>query len=350
MLRARFRKYNLIFKQPAATSRGVLIEKASWFIFVFDDLNPDITGIGECAPLIGLSVDYRPDFETILEQTCRNIEPYADQTEKLKDYPSITFGLETALLDFRQEGRRVLFPSDFTNGKDSIAINGLVWMGSSDEMRRQIKEKIESGLKCVKLKIGAINFEDELTLIRTIRRDFSSSEIEIRVDANGAFEPEEALAKLKQLSVFHIHSIEQPVKQGQWDKMAELCKTSPIPVALDEELIGFTDYNEKKRLLEFIQPHYIILKPSLLGGFKASEEWIDLANERKVGWWITSALESNIGLNAIAQWTYTFENKMPQGLGTGQLFVNNFGSPLKIKQGKLFYDPKEFWDLSKLVE
>jgi o-succinylbenzoate synthase len=350
MLKATYKKCNLIFRQPAGTSSGILTEKTSWFIFVFDDLNPDIKGTGEAGLLKGLSIDDRTDFEDSLAGVCNNIVHFIDKPDELTKLPSIRFALETALLDLRQGGRKILFPSDFTKGLDSLAINGLIWMGTFDAMKKQIREKIKAGFSCIKLKIGAINFEDEINLIRNIRNRFSPSDIEIRLDANGAFGMNEVTEKLKKLADFHIHSIEQPIKQNNWNEMAELCRTSPVPIALDEELIGVKDFERKRQLLEEIQPQYIVLKPSLLGGFKVSEEWMKLAAERKIGWWITSALESNIGLNAIAQWTYTLGNKIPQGLGTGQLYVNNIHSPIKISTSRLFFDPKQHWEIPKVLE
>jgi o-succinylbenzoate synthase len=348
MYQAYFKKYTLQFKHPSGTSRGVLTEKDSWFVFLFYDLEPDTIGIGECSPLEGLSIDDRMGYEDKLAEVCGNIDNYLDQSESLSDYPSIRFGIEMALLDYQQRGRRILFPSAFTEGNDSILINGLVWMGSFEAMLSEVREKIKSGFTCIKLKIGAINFEDEINLIRSIRKDFSQADIEIRVDANGAFKPDEAGEKLKRLSEFQLHSIEQPIRQNQWEVMADLCSTSSIPIALDEELIGIADFDRKLKLLEEINPRFIILKPSLLGGFRASQEWIELAGNLNIGWWVTSALESNIGLNAIAQWTYTLKSKLPQGLGTGQLYSNNFDSPLNISEGKLFYRPNENWDLKGL--
>jgi o-succinylbenzoate synthase len=350
MYQARFKKYTLQFKHPSGTSRGVLTEKVSWFIFLTHDQHPGITGIGECSPLKGLSIDDRIDFEDKLAEVCSNIDFYLDQSESLSDYPSMRFGIEMALLDYQQHGQRILFPSAFTEGIDSISINGLVWMGSFEAMLREVREKIKSGFTCIKLKIGAINFEDEINLIRFIRKDFSQADIEIRVDANGAFKPDEAGEKLKRLSEYQLHSIEQPIRQNQWEAMSELCNTSPIPIALDEELIRISDFDRKQKLLEEINPRFIILKPSLLGGFRASQEWIELAGKMNIGWWVTSALESNIGLNAIAQWTYKLKSKLPQGLGTGQLYSNNFDSPLNILKGRLFYRPKENWDLKSLLE
>jgi o-succinylbenzoate synthase len=349
MYKAYFKKYTLQFKHPSGTSRGVLAEKVSWFIFLSHDLDPDAIGIGECSPLKGLSIDDRIDYEDKLAEVCSKIDFYLDQSENLSDYPSILFGIETALLDYQQQGRKILFPSAFTQGIDSISINGLVWMGNVEAMLSKVREKIKAGFNCIKLKIGAINFEDEINLIRSIRKDFSQADIEIRVDANGAFKPDEAGEKLKRLSEYQLHSIEQPIRQNQWEAMAELCKTSPIPIALDEELIAIADFDRKQKLLEEINPRFIILKPSLLGGFRASQEWIELAGKLNIGWWVTSALESNIGLNAIAQWTYMLNSKLSQGLGTGQLYSNNFDSPLKISDGRLFYRSKENWDLKCLL-
>ena len=364
MLRSDWKKYTLNFKRPAGTSRGVITTKDSWFIFIYNDSDPQIKGIGECSLLKGLSIDDREDYEEKLEDVCENINNYKFYLDTdLIEFPSIRFGLEMALMDLGMDGyvgnignkgntgnrgNRILFPSDFTEGKDSIEINGLVWMGSFDFMRQQIIDKIESGFKCIKLKIGAINFEEELNLIKSIRNEFSAKDIEIRVDANGAFKQTEALEKLNRLAEFNLHSIEQPIRQGLWEEMAKLCELTPLPIALDEELIGISEIKEKEKLLETIRPQFIILKPSLLGGFKASEEWIDLAEKNKTDWWVTSALESNIGLNAIAQWTYLLKNKMPQGLGTGQLYANNFKSPLEISNGKLKFLKLKSWNLNKL--
>jgi o-succinylbenzoate synthase len=350
MFRASYKKYTLLFNQPSGTSRGILHEKVTWFIFLTNLQNPGITGIGECSPLKGLSIDDRADFESRLSMICNDPQVYLNNADMLNAFPSIRFGLETALADYNHDGARILFPSAFTEGIEPISINGLVWMGNFEKMLKQVHEKIDAGYTCLKLKIGAINFEDELNLIRSIRKEFSAKQIELRVDANGAFKPEEALEKLKRLSEFQLHSIEQPIKQNQWEAMSKLCGTSPIPIALDEELIGYIYLDSKQKLLEEIKPQFVILKPSLLGGFKASEEWIRLATKMKIGWWVTSALESNIGLNAISQWTYTLNNKLPQGLGTGQLYSNNFDSPLKTDQGKLFFDPMVKWNLQPILK
>ncbi|HPE55320.1 MAG TPA: o-succinylbenzoate synthase [Bacteroidales bacterium] len=336
-----FKKYTLQFKFDAGTSRGVMRTRDSWFVFI--QLEDGKTGIGECAPLPGLSCDSLEQMETKLQ----HISETGAQIPE--NFPSIGFGIEMAEKDLQMGGKRILFPSDFTNGSTGIPINGLVWMGDLEFMQKQVKEKISAGFTCVKFKIGAIDFEKELDLIRQVRKEFSAKDIEIRVDANGAFKPEEALEKLKRLSDHNLHSIEQPIRQNQWEQMAMLCEKTPLPIALDEELIGIQNIDQKAKLLSEIKPQYIILKPSLLGGFAASEAWIKLAENSNIGWWVTSALESNIGLNAIAQWTYTLKNPMPQGLGTGQLFTNNFDSPLYIDKGELYHNSLSNWDLSKLM-
>ncbi len=348
-LKATFSKYELVFKQPGGTSRGILMNKTSWFIKIWEASNPEISGIGECSPLKGLSIDFREDFEKELANICNNIQSYSSLLEtRLNELPSINFGLETALIDLANKGEKILYPSGFTQGKDSIDINGLIWMGDTEFMKQQIDEKINQGFRCIKMKIGAIDFEKELSLLRYIRQSPGGGKIELRVDANGAFTVEEALSKLERLSELHIHSIEQPIRQGNPEQMAELCKKTPVPIALDEELIGVNSYSEKQALLEQIKPQYIILKPTLVGGLSESEEWINVAEAQNVGWWVTSALESNIGLNAIAQWTYTLKNSMPQGLGTGQLFTNNIKSPLYLQSDKLFHNPHTSWNIKSL--
>jgi len=346
MLHASYKKHTLIFKRPGGTSRGVLSTKDSWFIKVWHGEGSDIVGIGECSIINGLSPDPVERLEEKLKELVSNINNYFEVD--LSEFPSISFGLETALLDLASGGKRILFPSSFTNGEKSIPINGLIWMGAFDFMRQQIIEKLEAGFDCIKLKIGAIDFKQELQLLKMIRKDFSENELELRVDANGAFKPEEALEKLKQLSDYRIHSIEQPIRQNQWQEMAALCEQSPIDIALDEELIGLDDAMIPE-MLDAVQPQYIILKPSLVGGFKRSELFIENAEKRNIGWWVTSALESNIGLNAIAQWTATLNNTMPQGLGTGQLFTNNIDSPLEIINANLKYNPKASWGSLEMI-
>jgi len=340
-LKATYHKYILNFKRPSGTSRGILTEKETWFIVLEKDGKK---GIGECGILRGLSIDDRPDYEAKLQWTCAHIHLGENQLwEALIEFPSIQFGVEMAFQSLRSESPFLLFPSDFTNGEKSIPINGLVWMGSTSFMKQQIEEKLAEGFRCVKLKIGAIDFDTELQLLGYIRHHFTPEQIEIRVDANGAFDVSLALDKLIQLSEFKLHSIEQPIPKNNTDNMAELCKTTPIPIALDEELIGVFSLEEKEALLQKIKPQYIILKPSFIGGFRGSKEWISLAEKYKIGWWITSALESNIGLNAIAQWTFLQHNLMPQGLGTGALYTNNFDCPLVVSEGQLWYEKKHDW-------
>lgn len=340
-MQAAYRKHLLEFKRPSGTSRGVLTTKETWFIIITSEGKK---GIGECGLLRSLSIDDRPDYEKKLVWVCENISMGSEALwEQLMDFPSIQFGVEMAFRSLNATSPYLLNPSEFTKGKAAIPINGLVWMGEKSFMKEQILSKIKDGFKCIKLKIGAIDFNSELDLLKFIRSEFTSEEIEIRVDANGAFSPEDALAKLKRLSQFNIHSIEQPIKQCQWEKMAKLCDLTPIPIALDEELIGITDVTKKLDLLQTIKPQYIIFKPSLIGGYRGTEEWLNLANEMSIGWWVTSALESNVGLNAISQWTFTKNSPLPQGLGTGGLYTNNFESPLEVKNGTIMYNPKTSW-------
>lgn len=266
----------------------------------------------------------------------------------LKEFPSIQFGLEQALLSLESHSGFDLFPSDFTSGKKSIPINGLIWMGNEKFMRDQIEKKLKEGFTTLKMKIGAIDFDTELSLLKSIRNRYDASDLELRVDANGAFRYKEALRKLDLLSQLDIHSIEQPIKAGQAEAMHNLCRSTPLPIALDEELIGVINLEDKKRIINTIQPQYIILKPSLVGGFQGSKDWINLAEDSGIGWWITSALESNIGLNAIAQFTYTLENHLPQGLGTGGLFTNNISCPLFVDQGALHYSKDGKWQEPEL--
>jgi o-succinylbenzoate synthase len=352
-LKAAFSKHLLNFKFDAGTSRGVLRHKDTWFIRIWDQAQPSVIGRGECGPLKGLSVDDRPDFEDKLSEVCNQISRWdlddlaASDLSKifsLRNFPAILFGLETAILDLMNGGRMMIFDTPFSQGQVSLPINGLVWMGNKDFMQKQISDKISEGYSCIKMKIGAIDFDAECSLLRGIRREYPEGKLSIRLDANGAFQPGEAMQKLKILSKFGIHSIEQPVLQGQVEEMKALCGTSPIAVALDEELIGKYLYEEKLGLLKNIRPSYIILKPSLLGGFGSCREWIEIADLLKIGWWITSALESNIGLNAISQFTATFSPEIPQGLGTGKLYHNNIESPLVITKGSLNYDLNNKWD------
>ena len=394
MYRSDYIKYTLRFRRPAGTSRGTLRIKDSWIVSVYDDQDPLRFGLGEVSLIPGLSPDDPDRIEGILndfsEALRSGIIPTGDifpekssgtsSEEKvpipgneikgnapgqkdvssragtrsvsgfdLTDFPALQFGIETAFLDLQTGGMRLLYPSGFTNGTFGIPINGLIWMGNRRDMLEQIKGKLEDGFSIIKMKVGALDFEDELEVLSAVRAHFDPSDLEIRLDANGAWSPEEALDKLNILSEFGIHSLEQPIPAGIHEEMARVCEASPIPVALDEELIGAVRSAEMKRLLEVINPAYIILKPSLLGGITKSEEWISLAETRGAGWWITSALESNIGLNAIAQWTATLDTELPQGLGTGSLYENNIPSPLAVIEDRIHYLPGETWDLSGLT-
>lgn len=345
-MKASFKKYTLQFKQPSGTSRGVYTTRDSWFIFITDGA---VTGIGECAPLPELSIDRIPRMNIKLLQVCQQIDYFAQAPEELREWPSIQFGIETALLDLRNGGKRLLFPGNFTEGRTGIRINGLIWMGKPDFMKQQILTKIEAGFRCIKMKIGALDFATELDLLKSIRNEFSPSELTLRVDANCAYTYHQALENLKRLAELQIHSIEQPLGTGRWDEMARLCEQSPVPVALDEELIGISSGKEMEQLLQTIRPAYLILKPSLHGGFAGCSRWIEQTKYTNTGWWVTSALESNIGLNAIAQWTAGLEPQTEQGLGTGQLFTNNFDSPLEISGEKLWHIPEKSWALSPLT-
>lgn len=328
----------LHFKRPAMTSRGVYTERHSWFVTVSDG---EHCGVGECAPLPDLSCDARPDYGEVLRGFCDRLEQTGEiPYEAMRDFPSMLFGLETAVLSLEcSTPHSTLYNTAFSRGEVGIPINGLVWMGNYDEMLQRMEEKLKQGFGCVKLKIGAIDFDQELELVRRIRDRFSFHEVELRLDANGAFPFDEALYKLELLSQYNIHSIEQPIRQGQWAFMAKLCRESPLPIALDEELIGVNDREMKSHLLTVIKPAYIVLKPSLHGGMAGCREWIAAAREQGVGSWITSALESNVGLNAIAQFcssVYGDDIRMPQGLGTGQLFTDNIPMPLEIRGDRLW--------------
>ncbi|XLS27588.1 o-succinylbenzoate synthase [Flavobacteriaceae bacterium M23B6Z8] len=343
-MKATYSKYILDFKRPSGTSRGILTKKETWFIFISDGAR---TGVGECGILRGLSVDDREDYEEKLKFTCENIAKGRSWLlNDLKEFPSIQFGIEQAFSSLESSHPFLLFPSAFTRGESAIKINGLIWMGDPEFMQAQIEEKLREGYDCIKMKIGAIQFEEEIKLLTFLRKRFPADQIEIRVDANGAFKPTEALHKLKILSTLDLHSIEQPIRQGQIALMRELCKSTPLPIALDEELIGVFDVTKKEQLLQMIKPHYIILKPSLVGGFKGTDEWIQIAESLGIDWWITSALESNVGLNAIAQYTFKKGIHLPQGLGTGSLYTNNFESPLLVSGGYLSYQTDKKWNFN----
>lgn len=351
--------FALDFKFEAGTSRGILKEKVTYFIQITSDQYPGIIGIGEAGPLKGLSKDDVPNFLKEAIKILKLVKKMEFQSSQevlllqidnmmLQKFPSIQFGLETALLDLIKGGRRKILDNSFYDTGSPLPINGLVWMGEKEFMERQIDQKIEQGYDCIKMKIGAINFDQECELLGKIRSRFSKDKISIRVDANGAFAPQDALGKLERLAKFEIHSIEQPIQPGLIVEMSELCKKSPIPIALDEELIGINGRENKLQLLESIRPHFLILKPTLLGGIVPTREWVALAQQTNTGWWMTSALESNIGLNAIAQLTSSLKGEMPQGLGTGQLYHNNVDSPLSISNGKIFYNTKLEWKLPEI--
>ena len=337
-MKATFSKHTFFFKNPSGTSRGVLVEKHSWFIELVNEHNSATIGVGECSIISGLSPDFIDfeSYESKLKEVCDSPDYFLSNLSLLNDFPSILFGLETAFLDYKNGGKGIVFNNSFSTGERRIPINGLIWMGDENFMLQQIEQKLSEGYSCLKMKIGAIDFTTEIKLIEGIRKRFTSSEITLRVDANGAFSPSEALAKLEILSDYGIHSIEQPIQQGQWIEMKRLCKETKLPIALDEELIGVTDNYKKRELLEEIQPQFIILKPSLHGGIKGCKEWIELADSFSIPWWITSALESNIGLSAIAQFTGEYTNLLPQGLGTGSLYTNNVTSNLRIEKGELY--------------
>jgi o-succinylbenzoate synthase len=347
-MKASYKRYVLNFKKPSGTSRGIMHEKETWFLILCDKSK---VGIGECGLLRGLSSDDVPDYEARLQWICEQINTEQEIPKQLlRTYPSIRFGLEQAMLSLEADTPFTLFPSDFVQGTKSIPINGLVWMGDEGFMHEQITQKLSEGFSCLKMKIGAIDFTTEIKLLASIRKQYSRDKIELRVDANGAFQVPEAPEKLAILAQYDLHSIEQPLARGQWAAMAQLSRNSPIPIALDEELIGVYDVTEKEKLLQMVKPQYIVIKPSLVGGFQSAQEWIDLAEKYDIKWWITSALESNVGLNAIAQWTYTKQHLLPQGLGTGGLYTNNFDSPLEVAHGHLFYRKNKNWKSNLIAD
>ncbi len=346
MLRAAYCRYDLKFKSPAVTSRNVMTEKETYFLKVWDEGQPDKYGIGECSIFRGLSAEDNDEYESKLRDLCRSIND--GSLVDISGLSSLKFGYETALLDLKNGCHHTPFPSKWSRGDSSIAINGLVWMGTIDEMAQRVKEKIDKGFRCLKLKIGACDFEQEVELISRIRRNYDSGKLEIRLDANGAFSADDAMSKLERISKYDIHSIEQPIAAGQWVEMAEICRKSPIAIALDEELIGVSSIDGMRNMLQEISPQYIVLKPSLCGGISGAKYWIDCANMLGIRWWVTSALESNIGLNSIAQWVSTLNVKMPQGLGTGNLYSNNIESPIEQIGEVLMYNPGKKWVIPDL--
>lgn len=350
-LQATYFKKIFHFNFKARTSRGLMNDKTSWFIRVQDSERPDVFGLGECGPLPGLSVDDTPDFESTLASIIAQLNALSIKTTDYAavaplippGYPSIVFGFETALLDLQHGGKRVIFPGTFLEG-NPIAINGLVWMGDMDFMMDQINRKVAQGFRCIKLKVGGLDFERECDILAYIRRKHFREDIAVRLDANGAFKVDDVLYKLGELAKFGIHSIEQPLKP-RLPEMEELCRKSPIPVAFDEELIGVNTKEEKTALLERLKPQFIVLKPTLHGGLAGTAEWIRIAASQNIGWWITSALESSIGLNAICQFTATYAPQIPQGLGTGEIYSDNFTSPLIVREGNIYYERGRSWEL-----
>jgi O-succinylbenzoate synthase len=354
-LRASYSKKVFQFNFKARTSRGLMKDKTSWFIRLLDDQNENIVGVGECAPLPGLSKDFSPEYEAVLASVLEKISQMKISNAELQvslsnivppDFSSIIFGLETASLDLQNGGSRLIFKNAFQEG-NKIPINGLVWMGDMDFMMTQINQKISQGFRCIKLKVGGLDFDRECDILNYIRKRYFRENITIRLDANGAFKIDDVLFRLEELAKFNIHSIEQPIKPGL-PEMEELCRKSPIPVAFDEELIGVSLSDAKKNLLNKLKPQFIVLKPMLHGGLKSCEEWIDIAESLQISWWITSSLESNIGLNAICQFTANYESGIHQGLGTGSIYQNNFESPIVVENGAIFYNPALAWNLSEL--
>lgn len=330
-LKARFQPYTLHFKETAITSRQHMDEKDTYILHLWDDASPEVVGKGECNLFAGLSAEDAPDYSNILQNACDNPDI------PLPRLSSIRFGFESARWSLEAKGSQKMIDTPFSRGEEAITINGLVWMGDKRTMLHRMREKIDSGFRCVKLKIGGIDFQEELSILDTLRMEFTVEDIELRLDANGAFSPENAMERLERLSRYNIHSIEQPIRAGQWQEMARLCECSPIPIALDEELIGFSSDASKETLLDTVRPQYIILKPAPCGGFAESDCWISMAQKRNIGWWATSALESNIGLNAIAQWVARYRPTIPQGLGTGLLYTDNFPSILRLDGDKMWF-------------
>ncbi|MBV6406292.1 MAG: o-succinylbenzoate synthase [Flavobacteriales bacterium] len=349
MIAARWVEHSLHPAFPLGTSKGTINTRTVWYLQAWDTARPEVRGIGEAALFPGHSREYPADVRTKLLELCQHTGDWGRRlNDDLVDVPSVRFAVEQCLKDLAAGGTKTLFPSAFTLGQQHIPINGLVWMGDKDTMKRRIREQIDHGHRTVKMKIGAIGIADELELLQAVRREYGPGDLILRVDANGAFTAQQAPGVLQRLADLQVHSIEQPVPPGQFEVMAELCADTPVPIALDEDLIGHNTRDAKADLLDNLRPQHIVIKPSLVGGWAATQEWIDLARARGIGWWITSALESSIGLNAIAQYTATLNVDIAQGLGTGKVYSNNIPSPLIAERGSLRYRPEAEWDLSTL--
>jgi len=342
-MRLAYLPYRLKFKSPATTSREVMTEKVTCFLKIYDEADPTHFGIGEAAVFPGLSPEANEGFEYKLVELLANIA--IGKPTDLTRHSSIQFGLEQAIYDYSSGCKGAYFPTDFVAGKADITINGLVWMGSGGEMRQRALDKLSNGFHCVKFKIGALDWAAELAMLKEIRA--LNDSLEIRVDANGGLKQNIIMEQLAALADLNVSSIEQPIPKGNIEAMAKLCKETPVPIALDEELIGVYTFEERERLLNEIHPQYIVLKPALCGGFSGAEQWIECARQLGIGWWITSALESNVGLNALAQWTAGFKPTMAQGLGTGALYTNNFEVPLVLEGEKLRYDNSQSFNYAQ---
>lgn len=350
MIEAVWKEVTFAPRFPLGTSKGVLHERTVWYLVAWSKDRPEVRGIGEAAPFPGHSMEFPADVRTKLVELCANTTDWEDRLQHdLVHVPSVRFAVEQCLRDLQASGSKILFPSDFTLGRKGIPINGLVWMGDKATMRERIQAQIDGGNRCVKMKIGAIGIEDELELLAEVRQHFPANELTLRVDANGAFTHQNVMPVLKRLAELGVESIEQPVGQGLYETMAEVCAHAPLPIALDEDLIGLHTRGAKQDLLDNVKPHYIVIKPSLVGGWTSAQEWIDLAEGRGIKWWITSALESNIGLNAIAQWTATLPIERPQGLGTGSVYADNIPSPITVRDARLRYRPEVEWVLERII-
>lgn len=350
MLKAAWKEITLKPRFPLGTSKGVIHARTVWYLLAWDEERPQVKGIGEAALFPGHSREFPADVRTKLVELCADTSDWHQRLAgDLVQVPSVRFAVEQCLKDLEASGSKVLFPSEFTLGRKGIPINGLVWMGDKAAMRERLKAQVDGGNRCVKMKIGAIHIEDELELLAAIRREFSDKDLALRVDANGAFNHANVMPVLQRLAELQVESIEQPIAPGLFEAMAEVCARSPLPIALDEDLIGLYLPDAKADLLDNVKPQHIVIKPSLVGGWAAAQEWINLAAQRNIGWWITSALESNIGLNAVAQWAATLNVQVPQGLGTGQVYTDNIPSPIAVRAGALWYSPEAAWDLQQLA-